>query len=143
VLEYLARLPQPLIHHDIKPANLIVRPDDGQLVLVDFGSAVLPESRSGSVRLDSYGTPGYAAPEQYNGSSSPASDIYGLGATLYHLLTDDDPCEHPLSFPRLDTLPPAVADALRPTLERDPAARPDARRFRAALQRLLPRMPRA
>ncbi len=143
VLDYLARLPQPLIHHDIKPANLIVRPHDGQLVLVDFGSAVLPESRTGSVRLDSYGTPGYAAPEQYNGSSSPASDIYGLGSTLYHLLTDDDPCEHPLSFPQLDMLPPAVADTLRPTLERDPAVRPDARRFSAALQRLHTMLPRA
>jgi hypothetical protein len=134
VLEYLTSLPQPLIHHDIKPANLIVRPDDGRLVLVDFGGAALHTPATAQTpRQENYGTPGYAAPEQYKGLSTHASDIYGLGATLYHLLTDDDPGEHPMAFPQLATLPPAVADALRPALERDPAARPDASAFRQAL----------
>jgi serine/threonine-protein kinase len=136
VLEYLAALPQPLVHHDIKPANLIVRPDDGRLVLVDFGSALLPDADDGTARLDSYGTPGYAAPEQYRGQSSAQSDVYGLAATLYHLLTDDDPGAHPLRFPALATLPADVADALRPALAPDPAARPTAARLRVALAEL-------
>jgi hypothetical protein len=138
VLEYLARQPQPVVHHDIKPANLIVRPADQRLVLVDFGSALLmPDRQHQTVRLDCYGTPGYAAPEQYRASFSPKSDIYGLGATLYHLLTDDDPTAHPLKFPALDKLPPPVAHLLGAALADDPAARPDARQFHAALQHAL------
>jgi hypothetical protein len=137
VLEYLADLPQPLIHHDIKPANLIVRPDDRRLVLVDFGGAALDTPATAQTpRQENYGTPGYAAPEQYTGLSTPASDIFGLGATLYHLLTNDDPGDHPLEFPQLATLSPTVAEVLRPALERDPAARPDAQHFRTALQHL-------
>jgi serine/threonine-protein kinase len=138
ILEYLARLPQPLVHHDIKPGNLILRDADGVLVLVDFGGAVLvPDSAAGTVRMESYGTPGYAAPEQYRGASSPQSDIYGLGATLYHLLTDDDPTSHPLEFPKLALLPTGVRTVLEPTLAHEPAARPNAQTLRIALQMLL------
>jgi serine/threonine protein kinase len=135
VLDYLANLPQPVVHHDIKPANLIIRPDDGRLVLVDFGSAVLmPEEGEDAVRLDTYGTPGYAAPEQYQGQSSPASDVYGLAATLYHLLTGDDPTAHPLAFPKLRELPDALADVLAAALAHEPQARPTAQQFCDALQ---------
>jgi serine/threonine protein kinase len=134
VLDYLGTLPQPVVHHDIKPANLIVRPNDNELVLVDFGGAVrLSGLGPGLPEPDSYGTPGYAAPEQYSGDASPASDVYGLAATLYHLLTDDDPTAHPLEFPQLERLPPDVAALLRPALARDPQARPTTREFQAAL----------
>lgn len=134
MIQYLSGLPRPVVHHDIKPANLIVRPVDRTLVLVDFGGAMLlPDGAVWTARLDSYGTPGYAAPEQYRGESSTRSDIYGLAATLYHLLTDDDPTSHPLRFPKLETLPPAVVAALKPALDQEPAARPDARQFRATL----------
>jgi serine/threonine protein kinase len=138
VLEYLEQQEPPVVHHDIKPANLIVRPDDGRLMLVDFGSALLlPDASSNTVKLDSYGTPGYAAPEQYQGHSSPASDVYSLGATLYHLLTDDDPTAHPLAFPALANLPPQIADVLRPALAREPQQRPTAYQLRAALEQAL------
>jgi hypothetical protein len=138
VLEYLEQQEPPVVHHDIKPANLIVRPDDGRLMLVDFGSALLlPDASSDTVKLDSYGTPGYAAPEQYQGHSSPASDVYSLGATLYHLLTDDDPTAHPLAFPALANLPPQIADVLRPALAREPQQRPTARQLRVALEQAL------
>lgn len=138
ILEYLSRLSVPVVHHDIKPANLIVRPDDNRLMLVDFGSAVLlPRDAGDHVRLDCYGTPGYAAPEQYNGQCSPRSDIYSLGATLYHLLTDDDPTVHPLAFPDLAKLPPRVAQVLAGALHTEPTERPDARLFVRQLQRLL------
>jgi hypothetical protein len=137
ILDYLVRLPQPVVHHDIKPSNLIVRPDDNRLVLVDFGGAVLlSHIQQETHQPDSYGTPGYAAPEQYNGHSSHKSDVYSLGATLYHLLTDDDPTSHPLSFPKLEHLSPDIAGVLHAALAKDPAERPTARQFHAALRRV-------
>jgi serine/threonine protein kinase len=137
-LSYLADLPQPVIHCDIKPANLIVPPGAREPVLVDFGGAVRAATTSGqpTVQLDRYGTPGYAAPEQYADAASPKSDIYGLAATLYHLLTDDDPSAHPLTFPALGTLPAEVAAVLAPALERDPDARPDAPQLGTELRRV-------
>jgi serine/threonine-protein kinase len=135
---YLADLPQPVVHCDIKPANLIVPPRTAEPVLVDFGGAVsVAPSAQSAVPLDRYGTPGYAAPEQYGGACSPKSDVYGLAATLYHLLTDDDPSAHPLAFPALGALPPEVGAVLAPALERDPGARPDAPAFRMSLGLLL------
>jgi serine/threonine protein kinase len=130
---YLAELPQPVAHCDIKPANLILRAGSGTPVLVDFGGAVhtLPGLRP-TIRLDRYGTPGYAAPEQYAGCSSPQSDVDGLAATLYQLTTGDDPSAHPLAFPALAALPTEVASVLAAAL----APAPDARRFGAALRDL-------
>jgi serine/threonine protein kinase len=125
-LDYLATLPQPLLHLDIKPANLILPPDQNEPILVDFGGAMLWQQTGATTRLAGYGTPGYAAPEQYQGQASPQSDVYGLGATLYHLLTDDDPTAHPLDFPALATLPPDIATLLASALAHDPAARPTA-----------------
>ncbi len=137
VLDYLARLPRPVVHHDIKPANLIVRPDSQRLMLVDFGGAVLlPDSSQQTARLECYGTPGYAAPEQYYGQSSPRSDVYGLATTLYHLLTDDDPTGHPLKFPSLSKLSPGLVQLLQPAMAPEPHIRPDAAAFRAALMKL-------
>lgn len=107
-----------LLHRDIKPDN-VIRCDDGRVVLVDFGlSEKFDTSNSRHTRpLDSalrYGTPGYAPLEQYTHSAQlgPASDIYALGATLYHLCSGQMPlpatdracgveleaprCEHPV-----------------------------------------------
>lgn len=134
ILVYLAHRPAPVLHLDIKPANLILPPGSDQPVLVDFGGAALAHRDTrATARLAIYGTPGYAAPEQYRGAAKPASDIYGLAATLYHLLTDDDPAAHPLRFPALAGLPPAIAAVLTPALDLDPAARPDAATLRAQL----------
>lgn len=141
LLVYLANLSQPVLHLDIKPANLIVPPEHRQPVLVDFGSArsLLAPGMPGTpitVSLDNFGTPGYAAPEQYRGRPTLASDIYGLGATLYHLLTDDDPTVQPLKFSALDNLPPDVAALLRAMLAPEPAARPAATDLQAELELL-------
>jgi serine/threonine protein kinase len=82
ILEMLHGQNVPIIHRDIKPANIICKPD-GSLVLVDFGSVSLTSTGgAGSGGSTMIGTSGYMAPEQFHGEVSPASDLYGLGATL-------------------------------------------------------------
>lgn len=137
----LAELPRPLMHLDIKPANLILPLDRPAPLLVDFGSAawIADVGASATGGLGVFGTPGYAAPEQYAGQASPLSDCYGLAATLYHMLTDDDPGAHPLAFPAMATLPADIAALLNYALDRDPARRPTIRALSARLELLAAR----
>lgn len=89
VLAYLHKL--GLLHRDIKPDNLIVRPG-GELVLVDFGSArKLQGSRTFGATL--VGTFGYMPTEQLGGTVDATSDLYALGATLLHAATGKPPSE--------------------------------------------------
>jgi serine/threonine-protein kinase len=86
---------QGVIHRDVKPQNVIVRPD-GRAVLVDFGLVKLwdPGDPRTKTAMRGMGTPEYAPPEQYDmdaGHTDVRSDIYGLGATLYHALTGRSP----------------------------------------------------
>lgn len=131
---YLASQPQPIVHCDIKPGNLFLT-SEGQVVLLDFGSAI--EQGSAEQERDRYGTPGYAAPEQYRSSPSPRSDVYGLAATCYHLATGDDPSAHPLSFPALGKMPVELADLIGRALSHDPERRPGPHELRVALVELL------
>lgn len=92
ILEYLHGLNPPVVHRDIKPSNLL-RDADEQVHLVDFGAAqhlLHPEGGRTVV-----GTFGYMAPEQFAGKAEPASDLYGLGATVIHLLSGRSPSELP------------------------------------------------
>lgn len=134
-LDYLHHLSYPIVHCDIKPANLILLPHASAPVLVNFGGAQIRHDLNQTAQPDRYGTPGYAAPEQYSGNALPQSDVYGLAATLYHLLTDDDPGLHPLTFPALATLPNELAETLRAALAHDASKRPDARQFADSLTR--------
>lgn len=88
---YLHRQQPPIIHRDIKPSNIIV-PAPQEAVLVDFDIAKEfdPDSTTTAVRRCS---PGYGAPEQYGKGTSPLTDIYGLGATIYTLLSGQIPPE--------------------------------------------------
>lgn len=93
VLIYLHGLNPPVLHRDIKPSNLIWG-EDGRTYVVDFGSVqdqATPEGRTFTV----VGTYGYAPMEQFGGRAIPASDLYGLGATLIHLLTGSSPADLP------------------------------------------------
>jgi len=79
------------LHRDIKPGNILLRPD-GQPVLVDFGAARISR-RSGTHAMTSVYTPGYAPAEQYaaDGEQGPWTDIYALAATLYEAITGWSP----------------------------------------------------
>ncbi|MCT7951867.1 serine/threonine protein kinase [Ancylothrix sp. C2] len=80
-----------LIHRDIKPENIIRRRQDKQLVLVDFGAAKLVDKSSLQKTDTIIGTAAYTAPEQLRGKATFASDIYSLGVTCVHLLTQMSP----------------------------------------------------
>jgi len=139
VLEYLASRPTPVIHHDIKPANLIVDRTSGEVRLVDFGTAQVrtswaAQSRAGRALSSVFGTQGYAAPEQFEAKSEPRSDVFALAATAYHLLTDDDPGDHPFHFPKLNKLPLALGDALSRALRAKVRRRSTAVELRHALE---------
>ncbi|MBS1990812.1 MAG: serine/threonine protein kinase [Cyanobacteria bacterium SZAS LIN-3] len=88
---YLHSQSPPIVHRDVTPDNLLMRPD-GQVMIVDFGAA--KEIISGFTGT-LIGKQGYMAPEQFKGRPEPASDMYSLGATLYYLATGNAP--EPLS----------------------------------------------
>jgi eukaryotic-like serine/threonine-protein kinase len=111
---------QGVVHRDIKPQNILLKPD-GTVVLVDFGLVKLWDEDDPRTRavMRGMGTPEYAPPEQYSISqdhTGPASDIYSLGATLYHLLTGQAPATAtermalPETFVPLRRLAPHVSD---------------------------------
>lgn len=113
VLEYLhSQHPQPIVFRDLKPSN-IMRRQDGSLCLIDFGIARLfqPQTRGTMI-----GTEGYAPPEQYRGVADPRSDLYALGATLYHLATGNDPRDQP-PFSLTERPPRSVNPALSSSFE--------------------------
>lgn len=95
VLGYLHSRKPPIIYRDMKPANVMLKPD-GNISLIDFGTA--REFKSSSIEdTTCLGTQGYAAPEQYggHGQTDARTDIYCLGATMYHLVTGHNPSTPP------------------------------------------------
>lgn len=93
IMEQLHGQDPPMIFRDLKPANILVRPD-GQFVLVDYGAVRKLRKSAGSDTMQ-LGTDGYAAPEQYGGweQSDERTDIYGIGAVLHHMVTGRPPLE--------------------------------------------------
>ena len=90
VFGYLHSRKPPIIYRDLKPANVMLKPD-GQIMIIDFGTARVFKETS-IEDTSCLGTQGYAAPEQYggHGQTDARTDIYTLGATMYHLLTGRD-----------------------------------------------------
>ncbi|MFL5706327.1 MAG: WD40 repeat domain-containing serine/threonine protein kinase [Ktedonobacteraceae bacterium] len=97
VLGYLHTRQPAIIFRDLKPANIMVTPD-GNIYLIDFGIARLFKPGQAKDTI-AFGSPGYAAPEQYGKAQTTArADIYSLGATLHQMLTGNDPSEAPFAF---------------------------------------------
>jgi len=101
VLEYLQSLNPPIIHRDIKPANLVLD-QSGHVKLVDFGSVKEGFRRDPELASTIVGTYGYMAPEQFQGRATIQSDLYGLGATLVHVLAHIAPADLPQDGLKLD-----------------------------------------
>src|SRR5260221_4655383 len=111
VLDYLSQQTPPIVHRDIKPANIIIGSKDRRAHLVDFCIARADVARNAPRKQTSaLGTPGYAPPQQYHGNADPRSDLYALGATLHHVLTNRDPRnEPPFAYPPVRALNPRLS----------------------------------
>ena len=128
---------QGVIHRDIKPQNVIITPR-GRVTLVDFGLAKLidPDDPNTRTVMRGLGTPEYAPPEQYDakrGSTDARTDVYSLGATMYHALAGEPPptaterivepeCLVPLHYYRDD-----VSEATKQVLMKAMALQPSQR----------------
>ena len=135
-------------HRDVKPANVLLRPD-GRPVLTDFGIAAVRESTALTATGSVIGTPDYMAPERVSGKDGgPAADLWSLAMMLYVAVEGHHPLRRGTTLATLaavlaeDVPPPVQAgpltDVLTRVLVRDPAGRPDA----AALERMLARAAR-
>ena len=112
VLGYLHTRTPAIIYRDMKPANVMLKPD-GDVTLIDFGTA--REFKDTNVEdTTCLGTVGYAAPEQYGGmgQTDARTDIYCLGATLYHLVTGRNPCEYPYEIGPIRDIDPTLSPGL-------------------------------
>lgn len=109
-ISFLHHQNPPIVHRDIKPSNIIVPTTNEKAVLVDFGIAKVyePEATTTAIR---HCSPGYGAPEQYGIGTTPRTDIYGLGATIYTLLTGKVPVD---ALQRMIQLSEKDADPLVP-----------------------------
>ncbi len=127
---------QGLIHRDIKPENLLLA-GNHEVLLSDFGLAIIAQSARSQQIQETAGTIAYMAPEQLQGHPRPASDQYALGILVYEWLSGAHPfhgsfveiaSQHlsvspPSLRTRLPTLPPAVEDVVMRALAKDPEAR--------------------
>ncbi|MCA1565237.1 MAG: protein kinase [Acidobacteria bacterium] len=137
VLEYLHRRNPPIIYRDLKPANLMIDGNSGRVMLIDFGIARWVTTHEKGVTA--VGTMGYAPPELFSGKVEPRSDIYSLGATMFHLLTGTDPQDNPLLIfdfnknPRPRQLAPSLSNEMEAILIRAVGYKPE-ERFRSAAE---------
>jgi eukaryotic-like serine/threonine-protein kinase len=131
VLHYLHSQNPPIIYRDLKPANLMLDDKSQRVMLVDFGIAriVRPTEKG----VTAIGTMGYAPPELFAGKVEPRSDIYSLGATMFHMLTGSDPQDNPLLIfdfsknPTPRQINPAISPEMEAMLIKSVAHSPDQR----------------
>lgn len=128
VFGYLHSRTPAIIYRDMKPANVMLKPD-GNIMVIDFGTAKNYEIDLGETT--GIGTIGYAAPEQYIGSglgrTDARTDIYCLGITLYHLLTNVDPCKNLISDKSIRAVNPALSHGLDAIIKKCTEHQPDDR----------------
>lgn len=127
VLWYLHTRKPPIIYRDMKPSNVMLKPD-GNISLIDFGTA--REFKSSSVEdTTCLGTQGYAAPEQYggHGQTDARTDIYCLGATMYHLVTGHNPSTPPYEMYPIRQWNPMLSSGLEEIILKCTQRNPDDR----------------
>ena len=131
VLEYLHSRPKPIIYRDLKPANLMIDGNTGRIMVIDFGIARWVKQEEKGVTA--VGTMGYAPPELFGGRVEPRSDVYSLGATMFHLLTGSDPQDNPLLIfdfaknPRPRQIAPSISSEMEHILMRSVEYKPEDR----------------
>jgi serine/threonine-protein kinase len=137
VLHYLHSQNPPIIYRDLKPANLMIDGNSGRVMLIDFGIARWVQKEEKGVTA--VGTMGYAPPELFSGKVEPRSDLYSLGATMFHLMTGSDPQDNPLLIfdftknPRPRQIHPGLSNEMERILMRAVEYKPEAR-FRSAAE---------
>jgi len=146
ILSYLhGQSPHPLIFRDLKPSNIMIT-GKGRLRLIDFGIARYHTPGKNRDTLV-YGTPGFSPPEQYGtGQTDERSDIYAFGATLYNLLTREDPSQFCFDFPPLrdinSLVPQKLETLVMKCLQRKGQERPSsAGQIRKELDNIMDGMP--
>ena len=131
-LKYLHSMKPPIIYRDMKPSNIMLKPD-GSIKLIDFGTAkeFKVENLADTTAL---GTRGYAAPEQFGDSggrgkynTDAKTDIYSLGATMYHLVTGKSPSEPPYEIRPIREWNPNLSQGLEVILAKCTEADPEKR----------------
>ncbi len=140
-----------LIHRDIKPENMLLGRSN-EVLLSDFGIALMIQSSRSQHSQDTAGTIAYMAPEQLRGKPSPASDQYALGIVVYEWFCGDRPfhgtfaelySQHlsvapPPLCERVPTIPPAVEQVVLKALAKDPKGRfANMRAFAVALEEVV------
>lgn len=126
-LGYLHSRKPPIIYRDMKPSNVMLKPD-GNVMLIDFGTA--REFKSTSVAdTTCLGTQGYAAPEQFggHGQTDARTDIYCLGATMYHLITGHNPALPPYEMYPIRQWNPMLSSGLEEIILKCTQKNPDDR----------------
>lgn len=118
VLGYLHSRTPAIIYRDMKPSNVMLKPD-GNVTLIDFGTAREFKEKN-LADTTCLGTVGYAAPEQFGGmgQTDARTDIYCLGATLYHLVTGMNPCEPPYEIKPIREINPALSSGLERIIQK-------------------------
>lgn len=132
VLGYLHSRVPAIIYRDMKPANVMLKPD-GNLTLIDFGTAREFKEKN-LADTTCLGTIGYAAPEQFGGmgQTDARTDIYCLGATLYHLVTGCNPSAPPYEIRPIREINPALSSGLERIILKCTQRNPDDRYQSAA-----------
>ncbi len=131
VLEYLHSRPKQIIYRDLKPANLMIDGNTGRVMLIDFGIARWVKQEEKGVTA--VGTMGYAPPELFAGRVEARSDVYSLGATMFHLMTGADPQDNPLLIfdfaknPKPRQIAPAISSEMEQILMKAVEYKPEDR----------------